>query len=263
MLWRWRSTVRTLRCSAAAISALPGPGRQGQDLELARGQRVGRARRRPRVRSGAEEGLDLADEDRPGGSSPSTMWLSLSKATSRAPGYGRRGSGRTRTWSSGPRGSAAPAWARRGRRAGGRCPPGALLSGGTRCRPRSRRAGGRRASPSAPRWRRDHQVGEHAAEHRSSRPADPDHLVEHVVRASLLRRRDRAEGRGAAVEHQPGHRSGCRTAYSIAGGPPCDIAISAKRSSPASSATASRSPIRASSQWSSTSQSERPWPRSS
>ena len=36
-------------------------------------------------------------------------------------------------------------------------------------------------------------------------------------------------------------RSGCRAAYSIATGPPCAMASRAKRSSPASSATASRS----------------------
>ena len=67
MLWKWRSTVRTLRCRAAAISSLPRPLAARDRTSRSRGDSASAEPAGDAVaRSGGEEGLDLADEDGPG-----------------------------------------------------------------------------------------------------------------------------------------------------------------------------------------------------
>ena len=84
---------------------------------------------------------------------------------------------------------------------------------------------------------RDHHAAEDAAElGRRSRPADPDQRLERREQLHLLGRRPRMRARSSSRRTtRRVSRSGCRAAYSIATGPPCAMAMSANRSSPASS----------------------------
>ena len=97
---RCRSTVRTLRTSSAAISSFERPSATSATTSRSRADSTSAAGPGRRPGPGTAH---LVDEDLPRGLVPSTMWLSLSSATSRAPGSPWRGAGRARSRSSGRR----------------------------------------------------------------------------------------------------------------------------------------------------------------